>query len=81
MNEILQNIQNRTTIEKKLKQPNDHLQIQTKTPESTSARAHSDKVYDNKNCDVDIDDFDIGQSGDNQGQKFTTLDPKAMQTH
>ena len=73
--EILQNIQNRTTIEKKLKQPHDPLQIQTKTPKSTGARAHSDKVDDNDSFDVDIDGFDIGQSGDNQGQEFAALDP------
>ena len=78
--EILQNIQNRTTIEKKLKQPHDPLQIQTKTLESTSAHAHSDRVDDNNNFDSDIDHLDIGQPGDNQGQQFTTLDPKAMQT-
>ena len=64
-----------------MKQSNDPLQIKTKTQESTGARAHSKKVDDNDNFDIDIDDFDIGQPGDNQGQEFTTLDPKAMQTH
>jgi len=65
-----------------LKQPTDPLQIKTKrTQESTGARAHSKTVGNNDNFDINIYDFDIGQPGYNQGQEFTTLDPKAMQTH
>lgn len=84
---ILQNIQNRSTAEKKMKRPPDPLTICTSTPKSTGERKRSNIDKDD-DFDMDISEFDkgggttVGADSDNEDDGvFEPMKNDQLRTH
>jgi hypothetical protein len=81
---ILENMQTRTTVEKKMRRPPDPLELCTKTPKSTGERKRSQIDDDDEQFDVDINAFDAGRGGPEEDNDDTILEPlknEDLRTH
>jgi hypothetical protein len=71
---IIEHMQARTTVEKKMRRPPDPLEMCTKTPESTGERKRA-QIDKDEEFDIDINAFDTGPGGPEECNDSSILEP------